>query len=698
MTTAITRISCCAAILLLFAAGLSVAMGARSPETGEAILAQGDLPVSKVVLFSTGLGFFKRTGIVEGEMTADLVFKTKDINDLLKSMVLQDFDGGSVASVNYSSREPLAVTLRSLAVDLSGNPGLAGIISQLKGEELIVDLAGGGGTARGRVVGLENRTLADGTTRQMLNLYGKWGLRSVDMETIGSVRFANAAISGEFRRALELLAEGRNTDEKRVTFRFSGEGRRRVLIGYLLETPVWKTSYRLVLGEDDEHVLQGWAIIENTTTEDWRDVNLALVAGRPVSFQMDLYTPIYNTRPTVRVETQSSLALQEYEAPERVSSKMAPPPSAERMGMPSAAYEGGATGAGAGEGVFDDFDVGLDFSQGVDTAVTTQRSGEFFHYVIDKPISLPRGESAMVPIVDDTIGGERVSIYNPSAGFAHPYNGIRFTNSTGIDLSAGPVTVFESDAYAGDSTIGSLPDGARRLLSFSLDLGTSVTTRARQAAEKLVGLSILEGVLVTENLSRRETEYLLSGRGLRERKVLIEHGFLSGWDLVEPGMPDEQTDSLYRFAVMLPESSGSDGVDARLLVAEERIFERQTDLLSAADEFIQLYIDTETVDARVKTSLRGILERRGAIAGIAADRNADENRRSVIYREQDRIRKNMVNLAEETDLYKQYVETLSNQESELKELGSRIEKLLGREREQRAELERYIRSIQFDRR
>lgn len=690
------RVSCWVLFLVVFVASIAMTMGAAVPrESEKGVLASTDLPVSKIVLFSTGLGYFQRTGIVDSDMTADILFRTKDINDLLKSMVLQDFDGGSVTSVNYSSREPLAVTLRSLAVDLSGNPGLVGIISQLKGEELIIDLSGGG-TVRGSVVGVENRTGSDGVSRQILNLYGRWGLTDVEIETIGAVRFSNPVVAGEFRRALDLLAEGRKSDEKRVTFAFSGSGERRVLVGYLLETPVWKTSYRLVLGDGDEHVLQGWAIVENTTTEDWNDVDLTLVSGRPVSFQMDLYSPIYNNRPSIRVETQSATALQKYDEPVRVSSSRLAPP-AESPSRPSMAFEGGFADAGVAAFADDDFAVELDISQGVDTAATTKRAGEFFHYEIDELIALPRGESAMVPIVDDTIEGERVSIFNPSTGLANPYNGIEFTNSTGIDLSAGPITVFESGTYAGDSTIGSLPDGEKRIISFSLDLGTSVKMNTIHPPQELVGLSVVEGVLVTETLRRRETKYSLVGRGLRERTVLVEHTFLPGWELTEPEEPEESTATLHRFAVVLPKSDGPDGVEELLLVAEERIFEQRNDLLTAGDAFIQTYIDAETVDPGVKASFRGILERRDGIAKIAVLRNTKENRRSAIYREQDRIRKNLVNLAEETDLYKQYVETLTDQERELKELADSIKALTDEERNERLNLERYVRSIQFDR-
>jgi hypothetical protein len=299
--------------------------------------------------------------------------------------------------------------------------------------------------------------------------------------------------------------------------------------------------------------------------------------------------------------------------------------------------------------------------------------------------------------VNETITGEKVSIYNPSTGYSHPFNGVRFTNTTGIDLSSGPITVFEADTYAGDSRIGSLPAGGERLISFSLDLGTTVTMEVNQLPERLVDLSISEGILVADYLGRRDTEYSLVSRGLRERTVLVEHTFLTGWTLVEPKSAEEETASLYRFTVVLPEADGSAGVEKVLLVAEERISQRRTDLLGAGNAFLQSYIDAEEVAIRVKTFFRGILERRQAIVETVNMRSIQENRRSTIYREQDRIRKNMVNLDETTDLYKEYVDTLTNQESELRIIADRIDELQKREGEQRAELEGYVRSIQYER-
>src|SRR5712671_5039516 len=91
------------------------------------------LPLKRVVLFSSSVGFFEHAGEVEGNKQIEFAFKTDDINDLLKSMVVQDQGGGFITAVNYGSPEPLTRTLRTFTIDLTESPTLAQIFQQLRG-------------------------------------------------------------------------------------------------------------------------------------------------------------------------------------------------------------------------------------------------------------------------------------------------------------------------------------------------------------------------------------------------------------------------------------------------------------------------------------------------------------------------------------------------------------------------------------
>src|SRR6266545_8256504 len=272
------------------------------------------LPITRVVLFNSGVGYFSRSGEVEGDARVDLTFPESDINDLLKSMVLEDFGKGRISAVSYDSREPIARTLSSFAINLNGNPSFSGIVSQMRGERIEVAVsptaANQPGKLTGTIVGVERQKVPAGAQSvdvEVLNMWCAEGMRAVKFSDIQSLRFSNPVIESEFRRALETLALSHDSQKKSVQLHFAGEGKRKVQVGYVVEAPIWKTSYRLVMDEKAKPYLQGWAMVENPTDEDWAGVKMALVSGRPISFKMDLYNPLYINRPTVEPELFASL-------------------------------------------------------------------------------------------------------------------------------------------------------------------------------------------------------------------------------------------------------------------------------------------------------------------------------------------------------------------------------------------------------
>ena len=133
-----TGISLAGMIALWFVAGAHVNIlaagekGAKAVEGTPAV----QLSIWQVVLFSSGVGYFQREGAVDGDARVDLTFPASDINDLIKSLTLQDLDGGLVSAVNYDSHDPVERTLKSFAVDLTGDPGQAQLLGQARGEKV----------------------------------------------------------------------------------------------------------------------------------------------------------------------------------------------------------------------------------------------------------------------------------------------------------------------------------------------------------------------------------------------------------------------------------------------------------------------------------------------------------------------------------------------------------------------------------
>ena len=127
-----------------FSAGLLLAgivwqtslSGAQDPDNGgKAKLADSPLPIRQVVLFNSGVGYFQREGDVSGNAHVDLSFPTTDINDLLKSLVLQDLGGLTVAAGRL-----VGITADHIEISDSEVIDAADDVAQLR---LIRDLPGG---------------------------------------------------------------------------------------------------------------------------------------------------------------------------------------------------------------------------------------------------------------------------------------------------------------------------------------------------------------------------------------------------------------------------------------------------------------------------------------------------------------------------------------------------------------------------
>ncbi|MGV3723785.1 MAG: hypothetical protein ACO1SX_23045 [Actinomycetota bacterium] len=285
--------------------GLSVSAGGVTMAQDAANQA---LPLKDVVLFSSGVGYFEREGRVNGDATVDLSFRAEKINDILKSLVVLD-PTGSVRPVTYTTKDAVNRRLHSVGQSLNQSVSLGALLRGFQGARVRLTVSGGQ-AVEGRVVSVSIKALpvkdAGIVQTEVINVLTTGGLRAIPLDQVEEVKLLDEKLDRELRESLELLATGLDDQRQSVQLRFSGNGARSVRAGYLQESPVWKTSYRLVLDAKEKPYLQGWAIVENTTDEDWKEVRLSLFSGRPISFIQDLYQPLYVPRPVVQAQVIGS--------------------------------------------------------------------------------------------------------------------------------------------------------------------------------------------------------------------------------------------------------------------------------------------------------------------------------------------------------------------------------------------------------
>jgi hypothetical protein len=674
-------------IKTLTAALAFVLLTAASPSPAQPRPDSANLPVTRITLFSSGVGYFHREGEIDGNARIDLQFPQENINDLLKSLVLQDTGGGRVATINYDNRNPIDKTLKSFAIDLTGNPSLAQLLHQVRGEKIelvtYADKAASGQaeTITGLIVGVEHQKHAVGKDQVIdvaqLNVLTADGLRGVPLGTLQRVRFLKPALEEEFRKALEVLALGHDKQKKTVTLNFAGEGHRTVRVGYVTESPIWKTSYRLKL-DKDALFLQGWAIVENTTDDDWNNVRLGLVSGRPISFQMDLYEPLIVSRPVVEPELFASLRPPTYQG--NLADQLKP-----NAAGGFAATSGSLAAQLANQNLQRQREVQLyarqaaglskdaaplNFQQGVASVATTTELGEYFEYAIEKPVSLPRQKSALLPIVNQPVGGTRVSIYNQSVHAKFPLLGLRFKNTTKLHLNQGPITVFEGNGYAGDARIADLQPGETRLLSYAIDLGTEVAPEGSNTPDSLLKVKAYKGILYASFKVRQSKTYVIKNRSEHDRTVLIEHPFRSDWQLVSPTKPAERARDVYRFEV-----AAAPNKTIKQEVVEEQTRVDQVALSNSPDEAVRVFLRSTISSPKVKAALEEALSLKAKLEETRNLIRREEEALKVIEQDQSRMRANMAQVPQSSEAYKRYLKKFDDQETEIEKRREKITKL-----------------------
>jgi hypothetical protein len=274
------------------------------------------LPVKRVVLYKSGVGYFEHLGRVRESQDVTIPFTSGQLNDVLKSLTVLDLNGGRITGVEYGSAAPMDRQLGDLRLPVGEKASLTEFLGALRGARL--EVRSGTSVVTGRLLSVERKTrIAGGTTLEVdyLSLLSDNGeLRTTELTPAFSVKLLDRGLPGKMDRFLDVVSAGREADVRRMVISTSGTGDRSLFVSYISEVPVWKTTYRIVLGAKAKPLLQGWAIVDNTVGEDWEKVELSLVAGAPHSFIQNLSQPYYTRRPVVPAPEEILVSPQTHEA------------------------------------------------------------------------------------------------------------------------------------------------------------------------------------------------------------------------------------------------------------------------------------------------------------------------------------------------------------------------------------------------
>jgi len=629
------------------------------------------LALKRVMLSSGGLGYFEYEAAVEGDATLKLTVSLNQVDDVLKSLVVYD-DKGGVGGLSLPGREPLAQAFKDLPFDQSSLGSPAELLATLKGAQITV---GGPKAMSGRVVAVEEETVVlpndRGTTkRTRVTLYSDRGLQQFLLEDTENLQFADAALRDKIGQALVAIQNNRAKDARTIELSTRGQGKRTVRVAYIVEAPVWKASYRLTLGADPaapRSALQGWAVIENMSGRDWKDVELTLVSGRPVAFRQALYNAYYVTRPEVPVEVAGRLMpgvdRGGVEAGQRAKSM--PPPA---MPVPSPhrlQQERGAAPASAPPPPPPAAATAADQIEASDAATQVM-------FKFPRAVSVENGRTLSVPIVDRQVPAQRLALYQADAAPRNPLAAIRLTNDGESGLPPGVITIYERDkagyvAYVGDARLSGFPTGETRLLAYALDEKIVIERDVAQT-DRLATGTIANGALKLSRVVRQTVTYRVKGPAKEPRQLVVVQRRLQGWTMVKPELKEvELSEGNYRIPFQLP---GGDKTQTFEVVQEQTQLQELRLVESAADQ-IKVYAQAREFDARTREALAKVLQLQQAVGEAQRKAGKVDAERQAIVQEQARLRENLARVPANSDLQRRYLATLDRQETELEALAKR---------------------------
>jgi hypothetical protein len=633
---------------------------------GAASAHAASLDLKRVMLSSGGVGYFEYEATVSGDASLTLDVRLDQVDDVLKSLVVYD-DKGSVVSVSLQSREPLAELLRDLPFDAQALDTPKALLNALQGAELKV---GNPKPMTGRILKAEDETTAlrDGQSvlRTRVSLMTATGLQQFVLEDADAVGFVDPDLQAKLADTLATIARQRDGGRRVLILRTRGGADRVVRVGYVVGAPLWKASYRLTFGADpaDEKArLQGWAVLENATAQDWHNVELTLLSGNPVTFRQALYESYYVNRPEVPVEVIGRVLPKPDEGSVAVGARnrAAELPQANRAATAMMVPAPAPTATSAS---------GSAPALAPVVAAETSEGGTQVAFKLAEPVSIGVGRSAVVPLLDRALPATRLSLL-PADGRA-ALASFELTNDGPSGLPPGVITLYEHAAdgatsYVGDARLATLPIGEQRMLSYAVDSKLQID-RSTGNLNPITAATIGDGVLHLTRTIRMTTTYRLAGPAHEPRRLVIEQPRLSGWTLVEPDPSKLQmTRSAYRVPLEL-----KPGEPKTLTVALELPQQEEIRILTANDAQLGALLSARELDTKLRDALGEVVRRRQALAERRTAQQRLEAERDDIVKDQARLRNNLAAVPKGTPLYNHLIDKLTTEETRLDALGQSI--------------------------
>lgn len=611
---------------------------------------EGDLPLKRVTLYSSGVAHYEHEGRVKGNGKIEMLFLPSQISDVLKSIFVKD-PAAKNLSINYQSEDTLKKTMQSLKIDLSENDSIFKILNSQKGAEIEIYTPS---KITGKILSVDK--IEDSKPDMILSIAAADGVKIISLKDVQSFKFTEPQRNEDLQKALSLILEASAKERKLISIDIEAAGERNIGLSYVMEAPIWKPSYRLDMGNTSA-AFQAWAIIDNSTDLDWKDVKLTLTSGRPVGFRQNLYEPYYTERETIPILAGQTADIETFDSAydeDMAYEETMPIPLMEKRAYTKAAAPSMAEAK--------------ESSYFENQTIAKSGAGEMFAFSPVKPVNLPRQKSTMIPLSLASLPAQKYSVFSniPYGSDVHPKLCISIENNSGLKFPAGPITVFENGEYSGDAILEFLPENEKRLIAFGDDIDVR-GTKTEDFDEHIHSLKIVKGVLTKRYKSSKNSVYTIKNSASKERSIIVEHFISSVFNLADEKKLLEKTSNKYRFNIKVKANS-----QEKLSVTEERFFEEIIQVNTMDNNSMIAISSNAKIPEKIKKAFKDVLNEKVKVDKAQIALNSLQNEQKSLNAEQDRIRKNLQAVGSETQQGKLFLDKLLEIENSLENLKKKI--------------------------
>ncbi|MFX0102279.1 MAG: hypothetical protein ACFFCS_22125 [Candidatus Hodarchaeota archaeon] len=652
--------------------------------------------IKKVVMFKHGMSFYVLESFVKKIAQLKLQFKLSEMDDILKSLFVADLSGdGFISTISYDASQDVNQVLLNISVRLpTTRKLLEDFLADLKGATINVSMAGK--SIEGSIMGIEfSDEVQDKryTSMPQVVLLERESLQVYRIPFIEMKKFQllNKDIQDDLIFLLETIIARKKKDAKNVLIRCeadpSKENERQIYLSYIQEAPIWKVSYRLVLpGEDPPEetipkgkgLLAGFGLVENQTPNDWKEIDLTLVAGMPVTFKYPIYEPQYIQRKVVPLPTKSTIGpasieeeFDDFGTIDSLADGIGFGRSTSASRAPAKEMLAGKRDKGRFEQTFESMKDAMKKS----IAVSTKDMGELFEYHIARPVSIEREQSALVPILSDEVDAKKILLYDRIIHPTNPMACVEVTNTSDLTLETGPITILIEESLAGEAMLPFLNKDDTRLLNYALEQGVIVHMEEKVEYNEIHRISLSSKYLYEYYYEDRIYTYKIQNKASSDKKLYLDHPKISGFKVLNaPGEPKE-TSNRWRFTVDLKPKKGT---------KYEIIMRHETSqsyyLANIGDDFIKdkvaFYVENDFLNDPTRKILEEIATLNNEKSDLQQELDRLHEEQDALNSDQERLRENIKVLGttgQETKLKDRLVQKLSKQEGRYEEIHKEIE-------------------------